>query len=137
MQFWKLIWYLKYHKRGKKIAFGAKDIKFNLKNGFISGKLQLLTDFEISVSGNKSKLVLNGGYDDNATYASFDCEGFTEMNIDADLQFGRNWLIPVDSEGEDLAHPARVETHVRTNIESWNDLLVEVNIPSFNLLAVR
>ena len=118
---------------GKKIAFGAKDIKFNLKNGFISGKLQLLTDFEISVSGNKSKLVLNGGYTDNATYASFDCEGFTEMNIDADLQFGRNWIIPVDSEGKHLEFPARVETHVRTNIESWNDLLVEVNIPSFKI----
>lgn len=120
-------------QEGKKIAFGAKDIKFNLKNGFISGKLQLLTDFEISVSGNKSKLVLNGGYDDNATYVSFDCEGFTDMNIDADLQFGRNWLIPVDNEGKDLEYPARVETHVRTNIESWNDLLVEVNIPSFRI----
>ncbi|MEN8194698.1 MAG: hypothetical protein ABFS12_17895, partial [Bacteroidota bacterium] len=51
---------------GKKIAFGAKNIRFNFKNGLLSGKLQLLTDFEISVSGNQSKLVLKGGYDDNA-----------------------------------------------------------------------
>lgn len=118
---------------GQDIAFRGSGIKFS-KNGGIQaedGKLQLIGDYPISI-GEQSLLVLNG---DGGTSVSFDCDGFKNLSIDADILFSRDFIVPDMPDG--TQGEGRVATHFQTTLNDWNDFLVEVSIPDFQVKSAE
>jgi len=126
---------LKLPNNGRKIAFKGRDIRFTASGGFQgSARLELVTEIPIKLSG-ETVLILKGGYGANegeGTYASFDCYGFKELGIKAELLFSKNLIVPDTPSGEpDTANVVRAS--FQTIVSSWNDIVVEINIPPFQI----
>jgi hypothetical protein len=122
----------------KPLFFGAKGIKFSY-NGDIVGDamLALFGDVSIPIQGNTAALTLKGGFDGKTgqvkdlTYVSVDCQGFREMGITADVEFSEGMMSPVDATGNKT--PGRVKGRFSTVVKSWNDILINISLPPFEL----
>lgn len=122
----------------KTIFFGVKGLKLSKDGGIIGdAKLVLLGDYTIPLSGDKSSLVLKGGFDMNTgqaadkTYITIDCNGFKELGLAADVAFPRSMLIPTDAQGNQIA--GNVKASFSTVVSNWNDILASVSLPSFEI----
>ncbi|MEM9340097.1 MAG: hypothetical protein AAGA66_15280, partial [Bacteroidota bacterium] len=117
---------------GKTIKFRGSGIKFS-KNGGIQpedGKMELLGDYAIPFN-DKTLLILKG---DGETSVSFDCDGFQNMNLSAEILFSRDFMVPDLPDG--TKGSGRVTTSFKTSLTDWNDFLVEVSIPDFQVVGV-
>ena len=118
------------------ILYG-RDLKFAASGGFIEGKLELLTTFVINENG-QTQLELKAGDPNNpgtvesGTYAIIDCNGFRELHVEADIVFSRNLIVPEDSLGNVIS-TGNVRASIETTLLDWNDLLVSINLPAFQL----
>lgn len=124
----------------KELFFGANNIKLSHKGGLVGNtSLVLLGDVPIKINGDNLLLILKGGMDmttgqvENKTYVTIDCNGFKELGITADVVFSRKLLEPVDANYNVIASPKRVEAKFKTIVSNWNDILVEISLPSFQL----
>ncbi|MDR7212139.1 hypothetical protein [Flavobacterium piscis] len=124
----------------KELFFGANNIKLSHKGGLVGDtNLVLLGDVPIKINGENLLLVLKGGMTmatgkvENKTYVTIDCNGFKELGIQADVVFSRNLLEPVDTSYNVIASPQRVHAEFKTIISNWNDILVEISLPAFQL----
>ena len=124
----------------KELFFGANNIKLSHKGGLIGNtSLVLLGDTPIKINGDNLLLILKGGMTmatgqiENKTYVTIDCNGFKELGITADVVFSRTLLEPVDANYNVIASPKRVEAQFKTIVSNWNDILVEISLPSFQL----
>lgn len=123
------------------LFFGAEGIKISHKGGIYGdANLVLLGDIGIPINGGNGLVALRGGFDmesgntDNLTYVTIDCGGFKELGITADLLFPRSMLEPVDSNYNAIPNEnVKVEGHFQTIVSDWNDILVEVDLPPFQL----
>lgn len=123
------------------LFFGAEGIKISHKGGIYGdANLVLLGDIGIPINGGNGLVALRGGFDmdtgnvENLTYVTIDCGGFKEMGITADLLFPRSMLEPVDSNFNVIENEnVKVEGHFQTIVSDWNDILVEVDLPPFQL----
>lgn len=126
----------------KLLFFGANGIKFS-HNGDIIGDatLVLMGDVSIPINGNTAALTLKGRFDSNTgrgnelTYVSVDCQGFREMGITADVEFPESMMSPIDSAGH-VKGNARVKGSFQTVIKDWNDILVGITLPPFQLTGL-
>ncbi len=117
----------------KTIAFSASGIRFS-KNGGIEpekGKLELLGDYPIEFNG-QTLLVLKGG---GATSVRFDCGGFQGLDLSAEVIFSRDFIIPELQDGSQGT--GRVKSTFETSLTDWNDFLVELSMPSFQVSGVE
>jgi hypothetical protein len=120
---------------GDKIAFRGKNIEFTYDGGFTgSGRLELVGTYPIKLS-NHALLSLVGTRGN--TFVDFDCNGFKGMGIEAELEFSRDIIIPEDEKGKPLPGNERVRTRFTTYAQSWNDLLVGVNLPPFQIAGLN
>ncbi|WP_298778361.1 hypothetical protein [uncultured Polaribacter sp.] len=132
----------------KQLFFGANNIKLSHKGGIYGdANLVLLGDVPIPINGGNSMVVLKGGFDmqtgnvADLTYVTVDCGGFKELGITADVLFPRSMLEPVDSnytvvpEGHKKNGKLddKVTGYFQTIVSDWNDILVEVSLPPFQL----
>lgn len=124
----------------KELFFGANNIKLSHKGGLVGNtSLVLLGDAPIKINGEKLLLILKGGMDmatgevTNQTYVTIDCNGFKELGITADVVFSRSLLEPVDSNYNVIPFPQKVQAKFKTIVSNWNDILVEISLPSFQL----
>ncbi|MEO7976509.1 hypothetical protein [Flavobacterium sp.] len=124
----------------KELFFGANNIKLSHKGGLVGDtNLVLLGDVPLKINGENLLLVLKGGMNmatgiiENKTYVTIDCNGFKELGIQADVIFSRNFLEPVDAKYNVIASPKRVQAEFKTIISNWNDILVEISLPAFQL----
>ncbi|MDH5367490.1 MAG: hypothetical protein OEW67_10915, partial [Cyclobacteriaceae bacterium] len=117
---------------GKEITFRGDKIELS-KTGGITGnaKLQLLGDYPINIFGENSMLVLQG----HQTFVEFDCNGFKEMSVGANIVFSRDMIIPEDVNGN--IQEGRVEANFSTTLSDWNDLIVEMSLPDFQVNGVE
>lgn len=121
----------------QKLAFMGKGIAFTNKGGITGvGTVELIGNFNIPFAGNKVMLTLLGGNLENLsgsspTYATFDCYGFKEMGIKADVEFSRDLLKKENADGQ-LAEE-NLKVNFETVIEDWNNFIVGVSIPKFQL----
>ncbi len=96
-------------------GLGAKNICFH-KNGIAgSGKgiLYLAQDFGYRNEGTWSFLFKAPTPSDSGTYAVWDCHGFNQLVIAADVEFPRSWLKPVPD-----TDPTRlVKAHFKTRAD--------------------
>lgn len=128
----------------KQLFFGANNIKLSHKGGLVGDtNLVLLGDVPIKINGENLLLVLKGGMEmstgevKNKTYVTIDCNGFKELGIDAEVIFSRNLLEPVDASYKPLPDTERVKASFKTVITNWNDILVEVSLPTFQLTKYK
>ena len=118
---------------GRSIAFRGSGIKFSRKGGIQpeDGRLELLGDYPIPFN-DQTMLILKGG---GATSVNFDCDGFQKMNLGAEILFSRDFIVP-DQPGGNKGN-RRVTASFETSLTDWNDFLVEVSIPNFQLTGVE
>jgi len=128
----------------KELFFGANNIKLSHKGGLVGDtNLVLLGDVPIKINGENLLLILKGGMDmktgvvENKTYVTIDCNGFKELGITADVQFSRNMLEPVDNNYVAIASPALVTGTFKTIVSNWNDILIEMSLPKFQLTSKK
>lgn len=130
--------------KSKELFFGANNIKLSHKGGLVGDtNLVLLGDVPIKINGENLLLILKGGMDmktgvvENKTYVTIDCNGFKELGITADVQLSRNFVEPVDNNYVALPSPALVTGNFKTVVSNWNDILVEISLPKFQLTSKK
>lgn len=100
------------------LFFGIQGIRLSHTGGIIglNTRMVLLGDAAIPINGNSSTLIFRGGKNiktgagDNLTYIAFDCNGFKELVVTADVELSRNIAIPVDNNGVQLS--TRITAHL-------------------------
>lgn len=126
----------------KHLFFGLEGIKLTYDGGIAGdARLVLLGDIPIRINGGSSALVLKGSNDisksgatGSHTYLAFDCNGFKELSISADIEFPRSLLIPVDANCKPYENPdKRVKGSFTTVVSDWSDILIELNLPDFQI----
>ncbi|TDO72740.1 hypothetical protein EV143_10745 [Flavobacterium chryseum] len=130
--------------KAKELFFGANNIRLSHKGGLVGDtNLVLLGDVPIKINGENLLLILKGGMNmktgvvENQTYVTIDCNGFKELGITADVQFSRNLLEPVNNEYVALPSPALVTGTFKTIVSNWNDILIEISLPKFQLASKK
>lgn len=100
----------------------------------------LLSDLEIPV-GNEILLRLRGAFDGKTgkstdlTYASIDCQGLKQIGVSAEVELSDQLCLPINTKGE-IIQGQKVIGSFQTEIENWNDILAEVNFPSFEIKGI-
>lgn len=118
-------------QNGKVLTFRGKGIKFTKEGGIVGdATLELVADYAINLQGEKAQIILKSG-----TAVNFDCSGFLEMALNADIKFARSMLIPEGPTGDTLS--GNVIASFRSTIKNWNDLVVEVNLPPFQVATLK
>lgn len=125
----------------KILFFGAQDIKMSYDGNIIGeATLALFGDVNIPISGGSAMLTLKGSYDPNTgrgssqTTLTMDCRGFKSLSIDALVEFPETLVRPVDGQGKTL--PGKVSAGFKTLVNNWNDLLVDIKLPAFEIVGL-
>ncbi|HET7153355.1 MAG TPA: hypothetical protein VFJ29_06285, partial [Candidatus Kapabacteria bacterium] len=104
---------------GVGLGLGAKDICFHPEGIGGNGKatLYLVEDLGyVDTNSNSWGFVFKAPTTgDSGTYISFDCHGFKELRLAADIQFPRSWFTPVPENGN------HVFGHLRATITKAGD----------------
>lgn len=112
-----------------KLAFMGRNIPLSSEGGLTGEiKLELLTTFNMWI-GDGIQLTLNG---EGKTYVSWDCDGFKEMVVDADILFDPEIFVPEDAQGNPR-EGQMIKSHFNVNIADWNDLVVQLSIDPFQI----
>lgn len=127
------------------IFFGMKGIKLSYDGGILGdAKLILLGDLPIRLNGGTAALVLKGGLNMETgqgidlTYVTMDCAGFKELGLTAEVMFPRSMLVPLKADGERDDNPnATVKAGFQTVVSDWNDILVGISLPSFEIAPLK
>jgi hypothetical protein len=119
---------------GDKIAFRGTDIRFSYEGGFTGeGRLELIGSYPIKIN-DKTLLTLLGK---GNTFVEFGCDGFKSMSVEGQVEFSRDMIVPEDENGNIKPAPERVKTKFLVNARSWNDLLIGVSLPSFQVAGLK
>lgn len=137
-------------KKPKRLYFCATHVPCSNK-GSIVGEVQLtlLQDYEIPFGtkndGSSVTLVLNGGTLDKKTgdikatkgcSISFDCDGFKNLQLEADVKFPKTLIQQVDATKGTL-NGKQVVGHFNTSVSDWNDIVASVNLPAFGFVSCK
>ncbi|GCC53184.1 hypothetical protein SanaruYs_34270 [Chryseotalea sanaruensis] len=118
-----------------KIAFRGKNIRFSQEGGLAGeGRLELVGDYNIPLGDKIMAWLLGKGN----TFVEFDCNGFKEIGLEAEVQFSRDLIIPELPNGNlntDLSH--RVKTKFIARGQSWTDIMVGVTLPPFQINGLK
>lgn len=120
-------------QNGQTLTFVGKGIKFTKAGGIVGdARLELVTDYAINFDNDKGQVVLKGSLSPSeGTFATMDCNGFKEMSLEADIVFSRDLIVPENADGT-IAN-GRVKSSFATKLADWNDLIVSVSLPSFQV----
>jgi len=112
----------------KKIAFKGTDIPFSFSGG-IKGDvvLELVSDFDVNLTNNID-LILKGA---GNTTVKWDCFGFKEMDIVADVLFDSTLFVPENPDG--TLKQSALRTSFSTTISHWNNLMVGLTLDPFQI----
>ncbi|MDH7445512.1 hypothetical protein [Aquimarina sp. 2201CG14-23] len=135
----------------RELFFGASRVKLSHKGGlFGDADLVLLGDVGIPFQGKEIMMILKGGFDletgdlNKKTYVTIDCDGFKELGLAVDVEFSRKKLLPVkaDNTVDNSNIPGtNIKKKVTTSFEmvagDWNDILIEVNLPRFQVPSLK
>ncbi len=131
----------------QQLFFGGNHIKLSHQGGLIGdANIVLLGDIPIKIAGGKGLVILKGGMNlktgdiQDKTYVTIGCDGFKELGIEADVEFPRTMVEPIKANYEvdntintKTNQLARVTGNFKTVASDWNDILVEVSLPRFQL----
>lgn len=121
------------------LTFMGRGIEFSAEGGITGeGRLELIGDANITLPGNKALITLLGSDDPtelSPTYAEFDCYGFKELAIDADVTFSKDLFIKENPDG--TPSEERLTTEFTTTVTDWNNILVDLTLPRFQLKSLE
>jgi len=117
---------------GQKLAFGARNIRFDEKGIKAGTKLVLLEDASVNFGAN-SILTFKGA--SGLTYINIDCDGFQGMGIDAELQMSDKFVEPENPDGS--VKPGFVTASFQTQMASWGELMAKISLPPFHLTNLK
>ncbi len=121
-----------------KLFFAAQGIKFSYSGNIIGdAALMLIQDMNIPVNEH-TQLYLKGGKFDtkdglssSKTYVKIDCKGFKELSIAGSVILSKSILTRVSKDGTPSDKP--VSADFQTTITGWNDLLLDISLPLFQI----
>lgn len=117
----------------KKIAFAAKNIKFN-PSGVIGGeqsKLVLVSKHSFSINPNvKLNLLPDGG-----NYIEWNCEGFQSVNLRGEFEFSGSRMIPLVNDVADPTQSVKATFEIHTN--DIHHFITSVSITPFTLTGLK
>ena len=101
----------------KKLVFAGENIPFGPTGleGGESARLYLGTPVQIRLN-NVSRLILKQG---PGTYVAWDCNGFSGMGIDAEIEFCRNYIIPLDDQLKPKPDSVRYRLPIQLEDITW------------------
>jgi hypothetical protein len=109
------------------VAFGAEGVGFQLGGLQGESQMELLTDIVFDWNGKMRFSIVGQG----DSYIAFDCGGITEIGLQANIDFCRELMIPVDPNTKapiDTGYASATFTGVAT---SWSQFTGEVDIAPF------
>lgn len=115
----------------KKLTFIGKDIRFSRKGGF-TGNATLQLAESIDVNFGEDATVTFLAEQAYPTYVVFDCNGFKEISLSANIGFSSDFAYPVDQNNERV-EGQKLETKFNVTIEKWEDWVAQVEIEKFQL----
>ena len=126
---------------GRRLFFGVDNLKFSSEGGIIGdATLGLFADFPISQGGKKMAVTLQRfqrdptGLAHGGTYITIDCDGFVEMKVAAGIDFSRDWILPIDPNGNLYpGNQKRVHADASLTVTDWDDWLTTLDVPGFVL----
>ena len=121
------------------LMFAGDGIKFSSEAGIIGdATIGLLSTvaYEMGGANKKSAVVLRPWHEhepppfsysgDYGTFVTIDCDGVKEFGVELDVFFSRDWMLPLDADGNIEQGPTeRVKGHVQILVQDWNNLLFE------------
>jgi hypothetical protein len=118
---------------GKILAFKGLNIPFSFSGGLKSDvRLELVSNVPVKFGdGITLEIQGNGG-----SYVVWDCYGFKKMGIAADIIFSEELLVPEDANGK-IIKDKKVRCSFTTEMSNWNDLIVTLNLPAFQVAGVE
>lgn len=133
------------------LFFGAEGIKGTHTGGLIGElKLSLLHDVEIPFNGGNTKIVLKGnglhresGLSESETYMTIGCDGFRNLSLDAGIYFPTSLMVRPGNQNfgadnnETENHSKQVVGHFKTVVDSWDDLMVAIDVPNFEITGLK
>ncbi len=116
-------------QNGKKLAFKATDIPLSADGGIVGdAKLALVENESFDIGDNVTITIKGGG----KSYVLFDCDGFKSFTIDAEISFSSDFFVLEDTTtGKTI--DGDMTTEFSATLYDWNDLIVEINIPAFQV----
>ena len=125
-------------KNGKRLTFAARGIRIS-KEGGITGdaRLELIGDFPINENG-ETQILIKGGQLGGAqslvspTHVLFDCNGYKQMSLEAELIFSKELALPEDPVTGNTVD-TNLTTKIRTSFSDWNNMIFAVDLPAFQL----
>lgn len=144
----------------RELYFGAEGVKLSHDGALIDGmKLVLLGDQAIPINGDNWLLTLKGdvnletGVFAEQSYVEFDCAGLKGIGLEAELRISRNILLPITSGGNYVCGDSPDNKYLKDSnavnnkcyvgasfsvkANGWNDLLVEVSLPKFEVVGLK
>lgn len=110
---------------GKDILFKALDVGFN-GAGPTAGSLGLGSDVEIRMT-NAMKLILKEG-----TAVNFDCHGFKDVTVVAEIAVCREYLTPLDENNKPKPDSVLVKGYIdQITIKNWSNFFADISFDKF------
>jgi hypothetical protein len=122
----------------KELIFGASGIKIT-NDGDLTGevKLSLLNDVTVSI-GSMGEVTFKGSMNEKTgasasnTFVSLECNGdLKELGIEADITLNQNSFVSASD------HVSPVTASFKVNASDWNDMMVELSLPVFEIKGVE
>ncbi len=112
-----------------RLVFKGSQIAFSHFGIPSAVKLSLATNIPVPM-GNAMRLNIKGS---PKTFVAFDCEGFKGMGVEADIEFCRKYLTPLDKNtlAVDADQNHLVKATIEATMPSWGEFSVGVNMTPF------
>ncbi|MGC1241530.1 MAG: hypothetical protein WA874_08070, partial [Chryseosolibacter sp.] len=101
--------------------------------GGVSGNARVFLLGDHLIKLNTTTLITIKGTD--RSYVEFDCSGFLGINLDAELEFSTDLLLPEDENG-DVRHE-RLKVAFTTYTQSLHDMIVGISLPPFQVNGLK
>ncbi len=117
---------------GNGIAFGSKGICFHPYGvgGVGAAELYLFEDFSLGDYSEFDLTFKAPGDDNDGTYVSFDCQGFVELNIEAEYEFPQDMLSSPDSSDPVVAS-------FSINTPEWGQFIASTSVDPFEIVGLE
>jgi hypothetical protein len=120
---------------GRRLHFRGSDIRFSRNGGLTGeGKLMLVGDYQIPIDSGRIDLFVKG--EENRTFVEFDCRGYKQLSLQAALVFSRE-LVMLEKPNGEIDSTKNVAVDFVTTVQEWSDILVNVNVPKFQVTGVK
>jgi hypothetical protein len=134
---------LRISQRQEPLFFAASGVRISYEGGFMGdASLALIGDQNISINEHTVLTLKGGEFDGNTgtvnsargSSITVDCAGLKELTIDASLRFSESLIRKVSDAGQP---DGPVTSDFRIVAGDWNDLLVELSFPRFQIRGLE